>query len=172
MNWLGIVGLGVVVLTIGKELADRFNAVSTKYVALENALRSERWQDADRETMNIILSAAEKNSQIALAPSDLDRVSCEVLRELDQLWMRNSANRFGFSVQKKIYREMENSIPGFSQAAVFEAFRDRVEWRVNDIWIPDPNITFSNSPPSGHFPHASFKIGFLNLVQKLTTCRL
>ncbi|WP_372743786.1 GUN4 domain-containing protein [Nostoc sp. C052] len=57
---------------------------------------------ADRETDNLMLNIAKRETERYLDYKQINSFSCDDLRKIDQLWISNSDNRFGFSVQKKI----------------------------------------------------------------------
>ncbi len=83
---------------------------------LESLLATERWDDADWETGNVIT-----------------RVSYKDLKAVDQLWLHYSKGRYGFSLQKQIWddilrdesgRMRMNGIP----LKEFDEFKCRVGW--------------------------------------------
>ncbi|WP_286825132.1 GUN4 domain-containing protein, partial [Microcystis sp. LSC13-02] len=82
--------------------------------------------------------------------SDIDNFPCEDLRTIDQLWVKYSGGRFGFSVQAKIYRDLGGTRE-YNQR-VWKAFGDRVGWRVNNSWIYHFDVTFDLKAPLGHLP--------------------
>ena len=50
---------------------------------------------------------------------------CETLKEIDRLWVQNSNNKFGITIQSKIcYQERD-----------WDKFGDRMGWRVKDRWL-------------------------------------
>jgi len=72
------------------------------------------------------------------------------LRTIDQLWVKYSNGRFGFSVQKRIYQ----SLGGTRQydEKVWEKFGDKVGWRKNNSWLYYNVLTFSEKAPEAHLP--------------------
>ena len=68
-----------------------------------------------------------------LRSEDIDRFPCEDLRTIDQLWVKYSNGRFGFSVQKRIYESLGGTRE--YDEKIWEAFGDRVGWRVNNEWL-------------------------------------
>ncbi|NCR59844.1 MAG: hypothetical protein GPJ01_19725 [Microcystis aeruginosa LL13-06] len=83
------------------------------------------------------------------SPPDIDNFPCEDLRTIDQLWVKYSGGRFGFSVQAKIYRELGGTRQ--YNERVWNAFGDRVGWRVNKSWIYY-RVTLDLKAPLGHLP--------------------
>jgi hypothetical protein len=84
----------------------------------------------------------------------IDTFPCEDLRTIDQLWVKHSNGRFGFSVQKRIYQ-------GFGGTSkydkdIWEKFGDKVGWRKGGDWLYYTDITFDKKAPEGHLPQYIF----------------
>ena len=54
-----------------------------------------------------------------------------------------SNERFGFSVQKRIWESVGRD---------YGALSDRIGWRVKGDWILYSDVTFNTSAPGGYFP--------------------
>ncbi|MDZ7960724.1 MAG: GUN4 domain-containing protein [Aulosira sp. DedQUE10] len=129
------------------------------YTRLRNLLEAGKWQEADEETLAVMLKASgrEKKDWLkgwlkgALNVESINNFPCTDLRTIDQLWVKYSNGRFGFSVQKRIWESV-----GGTPDADYETHRkfgDRVGWRVKESWIDYPDVgIFSTSAPSGHLP--------------------
>lgn len=99
----------------------------------------------------------------------LDKISCEDLKAIDQLWVEYSTGHFGFSVQKQIWQEVGGKpydtydIKDHSSfLTAGNKFDRRVGW--NRV-----NFQFSLLSPPGHLP--SFKCvgvsgGLGNAIQR------
>ncbi|GBO54971.1 serine/threonine kinase [Pseudanabaena sp. lw0831] len=155
---------------------------------LIESLNLGQWQESDLLTNTIILELANKNRIAELTSNDIDQISCDIWVAIDQAWMQASNNRFGWSIQKQIWKSLsgrliyeENNYWEF--AKIYEKFADRVGWRkprwLNlefspKIWRKYENLTFSISAPRGHLPSLFFWEGF-NLVDtvlyRLEICR-
>jgi hypothetical protein len=72
------------------------------YTQLEYFLKAKNWELADRETHKLVLNIAKRETERYLDYKQINSFSCDDLRKIDQLWISNSDNRFGFSVQKKM----------------------------------------------------------------------
>jgi GUN4-like len=80
-------------------------SISTKsplidYSKLENLLLEQNWKEADEETLQIMCHCSFNGG---FPESVLIEFPCEVLRTIDELWIRYSEGRFGFSVQRDCY---------------------------------------------------------------------
>ncbi|BAY73366.1 TPR repeat-containing protein (plasmid) [Trichormus variabilis NIES-23] len=80
------------------------------YAQLENSLKKQDWETADRQTDKLILSIAQREEQRYLNYDNINNLSCPHLQKIDQLWITNSDNRFGFSVQKEIWIQTGNRL--------------------------------------------------------------
>jgi len=55
-----------------------------------------------------MFEVAGRTKEESLRTEDIDNFPCEDLRTIDQLWVKYSNGRFGFSVQKRIYQSLGN----------------------------------------------------------------
>jgi len=120
------------------------------YTKLRDLLATGEWQKADEETAKKMLEAAGRTEERWVRSEDIDRFPCEDLRTIDQLWVKYSNGRFGFSVQKRIYESLGGSRE-YDQK-IWEAFGDRVGWRVNNTWLNYNEVKFYTHAPGGHVP--------------------
>ncbi|MBE9262417.1 GUN4 domain-containing protein [Microcystis sp. LEGE 00066] len=128
------------------------SAKGIDYRNLEDLLKRQQWKEADDETKTVMLQVANRTKEEWLRLEDIDNFPCEDLRTIDQLWVKYSGGRFGFSVQAKIYRELGGTRQYIGNRRVWNAFGDRVGWRVNNSWIYYRDVTFDLKAPLGHLP--------------------
>jgi GUN4-like len=74
------------------------------YLQLEQLLSAHKWQEANQETWNLLCQALHKQQGTQLAIAEINQIPCQTLNTIDQLWRSHSQGRFGFSVQKRIYK--------------------------------------------------------------------
>ncbi len=129
------------------------SAKGIDYRKLRDLLEQQQWKEADGETARVMLQVANRTKEGWLRVDDLDNFPCEDLRTIDQLWVEYSNGKFGFSVQAKIYREL-GGMRGYD-GRVWDAFGDRVGWRVNGRWIYYKDIAYDLKAPLGHLPYGS-----------------
>jgi serine/threonine protein kinase len=132
------------------------NLISAKgvdYRQLDRLLASGKWKEADEETAKKMREAA-RTEERWLRREDIDRFPCEDLRTIDQLWVKYSNGRFGFSVQKRIYESLGGSRERELDRKIWEAFGYRVGWRVNNTWLYYNDLKFYTLAPGGHLPVA------------------
>ncbi|MEG3440150.1 GUN4 domain-containing protein [Pannus brasiliensis CCIBt3594] len=126
------------------------------YTKLQDLLKQQQWKEADKETERVMLQVANRTEEGWLEAEDIDNFPCEDLRTIDQLWMKYSNGRFGFSVQAKIYCELGGTREYNEE--IWNAFGDEVGWRVNNSWIyyysysGYSEVTFDLKAPQGHLP--------------------
>ncbi len=136
------------------------------YTKLRNLLASGQWKEADKETLAVMLKAAKKKKIAYLDSSYLDiesieKFPCTDLGTIDQLWVKYSYGRFGFSVQKRIWESVGGK-PGKDDYEIFKKFGDRVGWlkweskwlrlKKEAQWLSYSEITFTLNAPQGHLP--------------------
>ncbi len=153
-----LVGVGVVVALMLAALAgvrewQHQTAIDYSYSQLENLLAHGEWKEADRKTSSVMLKVAGREEEgwlgNWLGNDSIQKFSCTDLRTIDNLWVKYSDGRFGFSVQKRIWE----SVGGTPDAEeIYRRFGDRIQWRVNNNWLTDEELTFSVEAPEGHLP--------------------
>ncbi|WP_309242666.1 GUN4 domain-containing protein [Limnofasciculus baicalensis] len=91
------------------------------------------------------------------------------MRTINQLWLKYSDSRFGFTVQAMIYQEVGEDYPSFC---------DRVGWSIHNPNTPNAELTFNLKAPLGHLPSRRW-VGGYNwwrhagaLTAKLSACGL
>jgi hypothetical protein len=121
------------------------------YTRLRNLLEAGEWKLADEETLAVMLKASDREAEGWLNVESIKNFPCTDLRTIDQLWVKYSNGRFGFSVQKRIWESFGGN-PN-ADYEIYKKFGDRVGWRVKENWIDYPdNVIFSTSAPEGHLP--------------------
>ncbi|MEH1800438.1 MAG: CHAT domain-containing protein [Nostoc sp.] len=88
---------------------------------LSNYLQQKQWRKADEETAWIFYQVMVKE-KYADWDDLLRNFPCETLRAIDQLWLDNSDNKLGISIQSQIYQ----SLSGGGTWKQWEQFCDRV----------------------------------------------
>lgn len=136
-------------------------AVNIDYSTLENFLMTERWKEADQETLKVMLRVCNEENKGWLRLHDLHSFSCNDLRIIDELWLKYSQKKFGFSVQKLAYHEsggvidpnilIADFIPD-PEPVIWELLGKKIGWRVNGSWIRYSDVKFDTSAPAGHLP--------------------
>ena len=100
-----------------------------------------------RKRIDPLIPPKQINSKISDTES-IEKFPCEDLRTIDQLWVKYSNGRFGFSVQKRIYQSLGGTTKYYEK--VWERFGDGVGWRENREWLYKEDLTFSEKAPEAH----------------------
>ncbi|MBD1910554.1 MULTISPECIES: GUN4 domain-containing protein [unclassified Leptolyngbya] len=145
------------------------------YAQLEKYLKSGLWRLADLETRKLFYTSCglNPNDQQRLA---VNQLPCDVLQNTDQLWLRYSRKRFGFSVQRQIWNACQEKY--YDKTEAWNQFGSKVGWRVNHLlkqnyWKPHKELTFKSEAPVGHLPHMGEQFGIYtvqSLIQQLDYC--
>ena len=132
------------------ETTPMVSAVGMDYISLRNLLAAKKWKEADEETLRVMLKVAGREKEKWLDTESIEKFPCEDLRTIDQLWVKYSNGRFGFSVQKRIYQ----SLGGTSKydEKVWDKFGDKVGWRKNNKWLYYYDLSFLEKAPEAHLP--------------------
>lgn len=145
----------------------------TDYTELENLLAAGKWKEADYETYRLIFEVVKSartreddTSKIKLR--EIYSFPCNDLLKIDELWIKYSQGKFGFTVQKYIYDQ--NNYTGITKQEKWNLFIDSVGWNSNQsveidstiillpAWVneeKDQRI-FDLSAPIGHLPSVIF----------------
>ncbi|MBD0344838.1 MAG: GUN4 domain-containing protein [Coleofasciculus sp. Co-bin14] len=145
---------------LGKLTGDFDSEEGIDYTRLQELLAAGKWQRADRETEAVMLKVSGREEEGWLTEENMKTFPCQALRTIDSLWVKYSNGQFGFSIQKHIWQDIENSIQN-DHVDIWKYFGDKVGWRVNDSWIGYSNLTFSLDAPEGHLPGWVFVSGFV-----------
>jgi serine/threonine protein kinase len=120
------------------------------YRKLRDYLAQGKWKEADEETRRVMLAVAKRDNVGWLDERSIDNFPCEDLRTIDQLWVKYSDGKFGFSVQKRIYQGFGGTREYNSK--IWRQFGDKVGWRKGGDWLYYKDITFDKKAPEGHLP--------------------
>lgn len=145
------------------------------YTKLRDLLAAGKWKEADQETAKVMLQAANRVQQRYLDVKDIDNFPCEDLRTIDQLWVKYSQGRFGFSVQKKIYISNLGGTKEYNEE-VWKKFGDHVGWRKGGNWLNYSDLTFElrDTTPYGHLPlwDKNMDLDVWCVFSRVKTCNL
>ncbi|MBD2490594.1 caspase, EACC1-associated type [Aulosira sp. FACHB-615] len=138
-----------------QETDDLSSDKSLDYTLLRDFLKAGEWKEADKETLRVMLKVAGREEDGWLNSISIEKFPCTDLRTIDQLWVKYSNGRFGFSVQKRIWESVGED---------YEQFGDRVGWRkgmfFNKALLTYNELTFSINAPQGHLPATPAILGF------------
>lgn len=161
---------------------------------LEQLLAEQQWKEADLETKNVLLRAVGKKGPLepntkdfspGTAPPkyddyfdlnslDIEYLKCPILRKIDQLWVKYSKGSFGFSVQRRISKEVTATTPYPNN--IEDEFGRRLGWI--QITTKQDITNYFNDVPVGYLPRSfssyaprSTEITYgYHLIRRFTEC--
>ena len=119
------------------------------YRKLRDYLAQGKWKEADEETKRVMLAVVKREKVGWLDEGSIDNFPCADLRTIDQLWVKYSDGKFGFSVQKRIYQSFGGTREWWE---ILKKFGDKVGWRKGGDWLHCTDITFDKKAAEGHLP--------------------
>ena len=153
--------------------------VGMDYRKLRDLLKAGKWEEADEETARVMLAVAKRGTERWLDKEHIDNFPCEDLRTIDQLWVKYSDGKFGFSVQKRIYKGLAGTIE--HDIDIWKEFAVKVGWIKEGNFLSYSYITFDGKKaPEGNLPHRFDMIfddhvfGFYHscVISRLVNCNI
>jgi hypothetical protein len=152
--------------TTGNNISPRTESTPVTFQKLEALLKAGKWQDADLETWNLMKKLTKREQEGWLRVEDVKNFPRQELRKMDQLWVKYSNGKFGFSVQKQIWLDWGGKLDEETDIDTLDALiklsntyvntyvklSDRVGWRKNGDWLSYDSYTFSTNALPGHLP--------------------
>lgn len=132
-------------------VVDLKSAVGADYSHLDQLLQQGLWQEADQETFQKMLEVSQREREKWLSVENVKTFPCEDLGTLDQLWEVRSKGKFGFSIQRRLWKELGGE-SGKYQADIAAKFGDRVGWRQAGKWRSYNQLMFQSDAPIAHLP--------------------
>ena len=125
-----------------------------RYETLQNLLKENKWFEADKETVRLILAIAGQENIENLRPEEIASIDCSELQVIDRLWLNYSGDRFGFSVQAQIYQELGGNEQSTIErdTALIEQWGDKLGWRKSGNWIKCSDLDYSEDAAKGGLP--------------------
>ncbi len=153
---------------VAAETTRVISAVGMDYINLRNLLAAKKWKEADEETARVMCKVAGREKEGRLDTESIEKFPCEDLRTIDQLWVKYSNGRFGFSVQKRIYQ----SLGGTSQYDSVEKFGEKVGWwrsryDKGRLYSFGESFWINGEAPEAHLPVAKIFVGGDNVVRAI-----
>jgi hypothetical protein len=136
-----------------RRLVELKSGLGLDYTNLSDLLFAKKWQEADQETTKLMLKRADREEEGYLDFDAYRNFPTEELRIIDQLWLKYSQNRFGFSVQKKIWVDNGGKLDGNDHYwDTYGKLADEVGWRKRTEWLKYSELTFGTKALLGHLP--------------------
>ncbi len=118
------------------------------YVRLRSLLAAGKWQEADTETAALMLKASGREGWLRVA--DVEKFPVQELRTIDKIWREYSGDRFGLTVQKRIWQNVVDTHK--TEWKAWCCFGDAIGWRVKGNWLAHSSLNFTPEAPAGELP--------------------
>ena len=152
-----------------------------RYTQLEKYLRTQNWRKADEETYMLMLTTVGKIQGDWFIGKDLENFPCEDLQTIDQLWVKYSNGKWGFSIQNQIWEKCSSPTDTINKKWI--QFGDRIGWYKVGQWVDYNQLSFdlTRQSPKGEFPAVAVgwfwgfgrsSILFTALAQRLVDCSI
>jgi GUN4-like/DnaJ domain len=122
---------------------------------LKKLLELGKLKDADYETKRLLLELAGREKEGWLLLEDVKGFSPQALSAIDQLWIKHSNGRFGFSVQRRVWSKLScnSSADTYMQTVNENKFGQAVGWRKGSTWLaPWDSFNYDDQSPHGSLP--------------------
>ena len=129
----------------GKDSRDSYSwsFVKVDFTNLMNLLEAGKWKEADRETGTLMLKITCREQKRYFNSGDIENFPCQDLCTINQFWVNYSKGRFGFSIQKQIWENVNCD---------WKKCGKRFGWRANNDWKNYSDLTFTLNALEGAFP--------------------
>jgi hypothetical protein len=156
------------------------SAKGIDYRNLEDLLKRHQWKDADIITFETMLRICDRHGFLRV--KDIDIFPCEDLQIIDQLWLNYSQEKFGFSIQKQLFDQLDNGQQYNDK--LWDDFGLIIGWRKENKNIRYDRAIFDINAPRGHLPCRIFDLWnwggvgggtgslFYSLASRLVKCNV
>lgn len=134
---------------------EKYSVISLNLEKLEELLKLGKLKEADHETKRLLLELADREEDGWLRPGDIKALPSQALSAIDNLWIKHSNGRFGFSAQSRIWRKLGCKSSGDigTQTISENKFGQSVHWRRSSLWLsPWEPFSYDIHAPEGSLP--------------------
>ena len=150
-----------------------------RYGKLRDLLKAGKWKEADLETTKVMIEITGKPELDEITPEDLQKFPCNAIMVIDQLWQKYSNNRFGFSVQLRLYQSVGGNMDTIraQKNEFLHRTGEKIGWRKNNKIVEYDDFDFSLDAPEGGLPgswwHSPYGAKMANFfLARLIACEL
>ena len=125
-----------------------------RYGKLRELLEAGNWKEADLETTRVMIEITGKAELDEITPDDLKKFPCNAIMVIDQIWQKYSNNRFGFSVQLRLYQGLGGNMDTIraQENKYLQMTTEKIGWRVNGKLVEYDDFNFSLDAAEGALP--------------------
>ena len=130
-----------------------------KLDCLKYLLETQQWQEADRETTEILLDLTKRQKYGSLREQDIANIPATDLLNIDLCWREASNNHFGITIQRRIWEKLglELAPKQLRNGENLRDFGQLLGWYEDGELIKNRDrYLFSLAAPQGHLPSLRF----------------
>jgi hypothetical protein len=145
------------------------NKLEISLVRLDELLKNKDFESANMETYYLLRARCGIQKKDWISPQDIRNCDRDYLETIDKLWAINSGNRFGFTIQKEIWKKLHgDKLIYESSGNESKEFTDGLGWTINGVQVLLNDYNFTIDAPIGHLPVIA-KPGRINLATNVET---
>jgi GUN4-like len=155
----------------GKMNINPNNKLDISLVRLDELLKSQDFESANTETYYLLREICGIRQKDWISPQDINSCDRGYLETIDELWVSNSDNKFGFRIQKEIWVKLYGEKQIGEEATGYEIneFTNKLGWTMDGVQILLSDYDFTMNSPIGHLPVIA-KPGRINAITNVDTC--
>ena len=130
-----------------------------RYGKLKDLLAKGKWKEADLETTKVMIEITGKTELDQITPEDIQLFPCNAIMVIDNLWRQYSDNRFGFSLQLKIYQSVGGNMDTIraQRNEFLQRTSEKIGWLKDGKIVSPDEFKFSLEAPEGGLPGSWWK---------------
>jgi hypothetical protein len=107
-----------------------------------------------------LVSSGRLDEFSSLSIDEIKDFPSNYLCSIDSLWRQNSRNKFGFSIQKKIWFDCGNGDDEYNLYN-YMSFIKAVGWVFDNRWVELKDLNYTLHANDGHLPSYKFAVGMM-----------
>ena len=125
-----------------------------RYGKLKDLLAAGNWDEADLETTRVMIEITGRPNMDKIKPDDIQQFPCNAIMLIDQMWRKYSNDRFGFSIQLKIYQSVGGNMNTIrsQQNQYLRMTSEKIGWRKDGKLVSREEYNHSLEAPEGGLP--------------------
>jgi GUN4-like/Caspase domain len=122
--------------------------IEVEFDRLQDLLQAQKWKEANDETLRLLLTLANRQSEGWLTAWNMRSFSQDNLNVIDGLWANVSQGRFGFGIQARRFATEVEPL-NLAKPEAWQQFDNVVGWRKDN----GNYYEFNLEATEGHLPH-------------------
>ena len=151
------------------------SAVGADYTKLDHLLSLGKFEQADLETAEKILTVMRRKADGQIYINDLEKFPCKDLGTINNLWLGYSGGKFGITVQRKLYQKILKDLSSQPrktlkpnediETKVFDRFAESIGWKVKGKSLSENELPVNQNGGEGYLPRSYMKLEGCNGIR-------